>query len=94
MAKVKDIFIKESQGCRVCAFEYCAQWGSTKNDGDLFYKASTEADDWTKEDWATLSIAIDKKILSVKADPQLYDDDDVAALEKLKSWAAQNGRRI
>jgi hypothetical protein len=87
---VEDIFIKESDGIRLHAFDYSAQWGSTKGNGPLFYNVAVEADEWTKEDWTRFANAIDENIELVKATPSRYDSDEIEALNALKEWAHLN----
>lgn len=87
---VEDIFIKESDGIRLHAFDYSAQWGSTEGDGPLFYNVAVEADEWNKGDWVRFANAISKNIQLVKANPSNYDADEIEALTKLREWAYLN----
>lgn len=87
---IEDIFIKESDGIRIHAFDYSAQWGSTEGNGPLFYNVSVEADNWTKKDWNRFANAIDENIKLVKATPSSYDPDEIEALTTLKKWADLN----
>lgn len=87
---VEDIFIKESEGIQLHAFDYSAQWGSTEGDGPLFYNVAVEADKWTKGDWVQYANAISKLIERVKAKPSNYDSDEIKALTALREWAYEN----
>lgn len=87
---VEDIFIKVSNGIRLHAFDYSAQWGSTEGDGPLFYNVAVEADKWNKGDWVRFANAISKLIQLVKAKPSDYDADEIEALTALREWAYGN----
>jgi len=87
---VEDIFIKESDGIRLHAFDYSAQWGSTEGNGPLFYNVAVEADDWKKKDWDRFAKAIDENIELVKVNPSNFDSDELEALNTLKEWAYLN----
>jgi hypothetical protein len=84
---IENIFIKESQGYELFAFDYSAQWGSTKGNGPLFYNVGVEAHNWKKDDWDRFTKAIDENIALVKETPSNFDSDEIEALEKLKDWA-------
>lgn len=90
MAEVENVFIKESEGVRLHAFDYAAQWGSTKGNGPLFYNVSVEGYNWSKKEWNRFAEAINENIEMVKASPSDFDSDEIEALTALREWAYRN----